>query len=128
MHKTSVYYKDKNGDDTRVMEEETPFSPIGRAKMSYDISDTNAQDDEGVIHPTVEPNRSAKGKGKGKGKAKGKGLGKSKTKRSPKDPEYMVVPPFGAAVQPYAIVMYTINSFDEATNSYYVRSPAPMER
>jgi hypothetical protein len=40
----------------------------------------------------------------------------------------MVVPPFGAAVQPYAIVMYTINSFDEATNSYYVRSPAPMER
>ncbi len=62
--------------------------------MSYDISDTNAEDDEGVIHPTVDLNQSAKGKGKGKGNAKGKSRGKSKTKTGPKDPEYMVVPPY----------------------------------
>ncbi len=67
-HKTSAYYIDKNDDKTRVMEGDTPFSPIGRAKTSYDISDTFAEDDEGVIHPTVEHNWNAKGKGKGKGK------------------------------------------------------------
>ncbi len=119
VHKTSAYYIDKKGDETKVMEGETPFSPIGRAKMAYDISDTNAEDDDGVIHihPTIEPNRNAKGKGKGK--AKGKSLGKSKTKRGPRDPEYMVIPPFGAAVEPYAIKMYNINSFDDAANPYY---------
>jgi hypothetical protein len=31
--------------------------------MSYDISDTNAEDDEGVIHPTVDYNWNAKNKG-----------------------------------------------------------------
>ena len=44
--------------------------------MSYDISDTNAEDDEGVIHPTIEYNRNAKDKGKGKAKGKAKGKNK----------------------------------------------------
>jgi hypothetical protein len=125
VHKTSAYYIDKNGDETKVMEGETPFSPIGRAKISYDISDTNAEDDEHIIHPTIEPNRNAKGKGKGKGKDKGKGKGKKK--RAPKDPEYMVIPPFGAAVAPYTIRMFSILSFAEANNPYAVRQPTPME-
>jgi hypothetical protein len=92
VHKTSAYFTDKNGDETNVMEGENPFSPTGRAKMSYDISDTSAEDDEGIIHPTIDYNRNAKdkGKGKGKGKAKGKSLGKSKTKNKSKDPDYMV--------------------------------------
>jgi hypothetical protein len=82
MHTTSAYFTDMNGNETKFMEGENPFSPIGRAKMKYDISDTCAEDDEGVIHPTVEYNWNAKNKGKGKGKAKGK------NKRAPKDPAW----------------------------------------
>ncbi len=95
-HKTSAYYTDKNGDEMKFMEGETPFSPIGRSKMSYDISDTNADDDDAVIEPTIEYDRNAKGKGKSKGKAKDQAKGKKKWVQ--KDPEYMVIPPFGAAV------------------------------
>jgi hypothetical protein len=51
-HKTSAYFTDKNGDETKLMEGETLFSPIGRYIMSYDINDTNAEDDEGVTNPT----------------------------------------------------------------------------
>ena len=40
--------------------------------MSYDISDTNAEDDEGVFHPTVDYNSNAKVKAKAKPKAKPK--------------------------------------------------------
>ncbi len=39
----------------------------------------------------------------------------------------MVIPPFGAAVAPYAIQMYGIISLSEAHNSYAVRQPTPME-
>jgi hypothetical protein len=39
----------------------------------------------------------------------------------------MVIPPFGAAVAPYAIRMYFITSFSEAPNPYAVRQPTPME-
>jgi hypothetical protein len=91
------------------MEGDNSFSPIGRYKMSYDISDTNAEEDDIVIDPTIEYDRNAKGKGKSKGKAKGKAKGKKKG--ATKDPEYMVIPPFGAAVAPYSIRMFTIQSF-----------------
>ncbi len=50
-----------------------------------------------------------------------------KTKRIQKDPDY-IVPPFGAAVTPYAISMYTIRSFMEAQNPYAARRPTPLER
>ena len=125
VHKTSAYFTNKDGDDTNVMEGEHPFSPIGRAKMSYDISDTNAEDDEGIIHPTIDYNRNAKGKGKGK--AKGKAKAKGKKKWAPKDPQYMVIPPFGAAVAPYQIRMFTILNFSEVNNPYAVRESTPME-
>jgi hypothetical protein len=91
--------------------------------MSYDISDTFAEDDYGVIHPTYDSNWNTKGKSKGKGKGKGK----TKTKRIQKDPDCMVIPPFGAAVVPNAIRMFSINSFTEAQNPYAVRRPTPME-
>jgi hypothetical protein len=39
----------------------------------------------------------------------------------------MVIPPFGAAVAPYTIRMYPINSFFEVQNPYAVRQPTPME-
>jgi hypothetical protein len=125
VHKTSAYFTDKNGDETNVMEGENPFSPIGRAKMSYDISDTNAEDEDGIIHPTINYNRNAKGKGKGKGKSKSKAKGKRKW--ATKDPEYMVIPPFGAAVAPYQIRMFPIRCFSEAGNPYEVRKPTPVE-
>ncbi len=82
-------------------------------------SDTNAEDDEGVFHPTVDYNSNAKGKGKGKGKGKAKAKGKNKGPR--KNPEYMVIPPYGAAVAPYSIVFYPICSFYYAENPYTVR-------
>ena len=95
--------------------------------MSYDISDTNAEDD--VIDPTIEYDRNAKGKGKSKGKAKGKAKSKAKGKKNwaTKNPEYMVIPPFGAAVAPYAIRMYNIQSFSEADHPYAVRQPTLMD-
>ena len=124
-HKTSAYFTDKNGDETRFMEGETPFSPIGRSQMSYDISDTNADDEDTVFEPTIEYDRNAKGKGKGKGKAKDKSKGKKK--RVQRDPEYMVIPPFGAAVAPYAIQLYPMQSFFEANHPYEVRPPTLME-
>ena len=82
--------------------------------MSYDISDTNA-DDDGVIEPAIEYDRNVKGKGKSKGKAKDKAKGKKKWVH--KDPEYMVIPPFGAAVAPYAIQLFKIQSFSDG-NQY----------
>ena len=124
-HKTSAYFTDKYGNETSVMEGETPFSPIGRSKMSYDISDTNAEDDFEVIHHSIDYNRNAKGKGKGKSKAKGKAKGKKKW--ASKDPDCMAIPPFGAATAPYAIQMFTIYSFIEAGNPYAVRHPTAME-
>ncbi len=39
----------------------------------------------------------------------------------------MVIPPFGAAVAPYAMRMFVIHSFSEASNPYAVRQPTPME-
>ncbi len=39
----------------------------------------------------------------------------------------MVIPPFGAAVAPYAIQLYPIQSFDEANNPYEVRRPTLMD-
>ncbi len=72
MHKTSVYYKDENGDDTRVMEGETPFSPIGRAKMSYDIIQTLKTMKASFIlrlNPTEVPKAKAKAKVKPKARA-----------------------------------------------------------
>jgi hypothetical protein len=125
MHTTSAYSTDKIGDETKFMEGENPYSPIGGARMSYDISDMNAEDDEGVFHPTVDYNSNTKGKGKSKGKAKGKAKGKNK--RAPKDPDYMVIPPFGAAVTPYSSAFYAIHSFFEAQNPYAVRQPTPRE-
>ncbi len=40
----------------------------------------------------------------------------------------MVIPPFGAAVVPYEIWMFTIDNFYEAQNPYAVRRPTPLER
>jgi hypothetical protein len=76
VYKTSNYFIDKNGNETRVMEGET-FSPIGRATMSCDITDTFAEEDDS--------------NGNAKSKGKGKSLDKAKPKRSPKDQEYMVI-------------------------------------
>jgi hypothetical protein len=104
MRTTSAFTTDKIGDEARFIDGLNPYSPIGGARMSYDISDTNAEDDEGFFHPTVDYNSNAKGKGKGK--AKGKAKGKSKNKGPRKDPDYLVIPPFGAAVAPYSIVFY----------------------
>jgi hypothetical protein len=47
VHKTSAYFTNVDGDETRVMEGDNSFSPIGRSKMAYDTSDTFAEDDEG---------------------------------------------------------------------------------
>ena len=80
MHTTSAFTVDKIGDETKFIDRQNPYSPIGGARMSYDISDTNAEDDEGFFHPTVDYNSNAKGKSKGKGKGKGKGKAKGKNK------------------------------------------------
>ena len=98
---------------------------MGRSKMSYDINDTNADDDDAIIEPTIESDRNVKGKGKSKGKAKDKTKGKKKWAQ--KDPEYVVIPPFGAAVAPYAIQLYKIQSFSEADHPYEVKQPTLME-
>jgi hypothetical protein len=115
---TMLVHKESANNDARVIEEETPFSSVGRGKMSYDISDTLPEEED-------DSNWNTKGKGKGKGKGKNKAKGK---KRAQKDPAFMVIPPFGAAIAPCAIVMFTINSLKEAGNPYLVWSPAPMER
>ncbi len=54
MYTTSAYTTDKIGDETKFIEGQNPYSPIGEVRMSYDISDTNYEDDEGVFHPVVD--------------------------------------------------------------------------
>jgi hypothetical protein len=110
VHKKSAY------NDPKIIEGENPFSPISRGIMSYDISNTLAEEED-------DSNWNTKGKGKSQGKNKAKGK-----KRAPKDPAFMVIPPFGAAIAPYAIVMFTINSLEDAGNPYHVRPPTPIKR
>ncbi len=56
---------------------------MGRRKMSYDISDTNADDDDGVIEPTIEMSKAkARAKAKPKTKPKAKRNGPKKTQNT----------------------------------------------
>jgi hypothetical protein len=132
VHKTSAYFTTADGDQSRTMIGDNPFSPIGRTHVAYDVtSEAIAEDDDG---PTYGSKWTVKGKGKwtvkGKGKGKFSGKGKEgKAKRTPvRDPNYVVVPPFGTAVRPNAIRMYTIQSFYEVDNPYCVIKAAHTHR
>ena len=109
-HKKSAY------TDAKVVEGQTPFSPIGRGIMSYDVSNTLPEEED-------DSDWNTKGKGKGKSKSKNKAKGK---KRPAKDPQYMVIPAYGTAMAPYAIKMFPITSFTDAGHPYQVRVPTPM--
>ncbi len=86
VHKKSAYL------DPKVVEGQNPFSSIGRGVMAYDVTNTLPEEED-----DSDWNTNAKGRGKGKGKGKSKNKAKGK-KRPAKDPEYMVIPPYGTFI------------------------------
>jgi hypothetical protein len=113
VHKTSSYFTDPQ------MDMSSPFAPIGRNIVGYNVMRGNDSSSDNAPHYSSK--WTARGKGKGKPSKKGK------RSNGPND-RFWTIPAFGKASGDARIVIFTLTQLSESTNLYRKRLPRAFER